>query len=193
MPEAETGKAVRLLDLLLGFFADDQHWTRHAFDDGAGRHCLVGAVRHLSARYRLPARPVLSLLEAALPERQLGLIRYNDDRCLSAAELRSIILRARHLAFEHARHERAADELEQRLLAEIEKQRAVRAVSGDKRKIHLLALATAGAPPAHGAGSRTEFVLSDALTMPFRGGAAPVDDTGRTRLPRFTTRAPGHP
>ena len=28
MPEAETGKAVQLLDLMLDFFADDAHWTR---------------------------------------------------------------------------------------------------------------------------------------------------------------------
>jgi len=40
MPEAEIGKAVQLLDLMLEFFADDRHWTRGSSDDGHGGHCL---------------------------------------------------------------------------------------------------------------------------------------------------------
>ena len=31
MPEAEIGKAVQLLDLMLEFFADDRHWTRGSY------------------------------------------------------------------------------------------------------------------------------------------------------------------
>src|SRR3954454_1025029 len=48
MPEAEIGKAVQLLDLMLEFFADDGHWARGCYDDGNGGHCLVGALLHLS-------------------------------------------------------------------------------------------------------------------------------------------------
>jgi hypothetical protein len=49
MAEPETGKAVQLLDLMLDHFADDEHWTRGRYDDGAGGHCLVGALLHLAA------------------------------------------------------------------------------------------------------------------------------------------------
>jgi hypothetical protein len=50
MPEAEIAKAVKLLDLMLEFFADDGHWTRGCYDDGNGGHCLVGALLHLSRK-----------------------------------------------------------------------------------------------------------------------------------------------
>src|SRR5215469_9285166 len=72
MPKAEIGQAVQLLDLMLEFFADDGHWTRGCYDDGDGGHCLVGAVLHLSRKHRLPAAPVIALLqvEALGPLRQ---------------------------------------------------------------------------------------------------------------------------
>ena len=93
MPADTTGKAVQVLDLMLDFFAEDDHWTRGRYHDPHGRHCLVGAVLHFSARHGLPRAPVMSLLEAALPQRQIGLIGFNDRRCRSPAELRSVILR----------------------------------------------------------------------------------------------------
>ena len=37
MPEADIGKAVQLLDLMLEFFADDLNWTRGSYDDGQVR------------------------------------------------------------------------------------------------------------------------------------------------------------
>jgi hypothetical protein len=67
-----TGKAVQVLDLMLEFFADDNHWARGHFHDPQGRHCLVGAVLNFSAKHGLPRAPVMSLLEAALPRRQIG-------------------------------------------------------------------------------------------------------------------------
>ena len=68
----------------------------------------------------------MSLLEAALPQRQIGLIGFNDRRCRSAAELRSVILKARAVALENAEHHRAAEAFKQRLLAELDRDRAVR-------------------------------------------------------------------
>jgi len=74
MPADTTGKAMQALDLMLGFFADDNHWARGRYHDREGRRCLVGTVLHFTAKHGLPRAPVLSLLEAALPRRQIGLI-----------------------------------------------------------------------------------------------------------------------
>ena len=67
----------------------------------------------------------MSLLEAALPQRQIGLIAFNDRLCRSAAELRSVIRRARAVALENAKHERAATAFKNRLIAELDRDRAV--------------------------------------------------------------------
>jgi hypothetical protein len=75
MPEAEIGKTVQLLDLMLDFFADDAHWTRGCYDDGQGGHCLVGALLRLSRKHRLPAAPVIALLQDAMPRPGLPLVQ----------------------------------------------------------------------------------------------------------------------
>jgi hypothetical protein len=56
-------------------------------------------------------------------------VHFNDICCGSVAELRSIILKARRLADDHAEQERAAAAAKTWLLAQIEKKR--RAPSGD--------------------------------------------------------------
>jgi len=127
MPEAEIGKAVQLLDLMLEFFADDGHWTRGCYDDGNGGHCLVGALLHLSRKHRLPATPAITLLQDAMPRPGLPLVHFNDTRCGSAAELRSVILKARRLAHDNAERERAAAAVKAWLLARIEQNRAAAA------------------------------------------------------------------
>jgi len=68
----------------------------------------------------------MSLLEAALPRRQIGLIAFNDRLCRSGAELRSVMLKARAMALENAEHERAAPAFKHWLLAELERDRALR-------------------------------------------------------------------
>jgi len=132
MPADTTGKALQLLDLMLEFFTDDNHWARGRYDDRGGRHCLIGAVFYFSAKHGLPRAPVLSLLEAALPGRQIGLIAFNDRLCRSAAELRSVILKARAVALENAKHERAAAAFKCQLLAELDRDRAVRKAARDE-------------------------------------------------------------
>jgi hypothetical protein len=107
MPEAEIAKAVQLLDLMLEFFADDGHWTRGSYDDGNGGHCLVGALLHLSRKHRLPTVPAITLLQDAMPRPGLPLVHFNDTRCGSVAELRSVIVRACRLARDDAERERA--------------------------------------------------------------------------------------
>jgi hypothetical protein len=124
MPEAEIAKGVQLLNLMLKFFADDGHWARGCYDDGNGGHCLVGALLHLSRKHRLPAAPAIALLQDAMPRPGLPLVRFNDTRCGSVAELRSVILKARHLAHDDIERERAAAAVKTWLLAEIEKRRA---------------------------------------------------------------------
>jgi hypothetical protein len=124
MPEAEIAKAVQLLDLMLDFFADDGHWTRGSYDDGNGGHCLVGALLHLSRKHRLPTAMAIALLQDAMPRPGLPLVHFNDTRCGSAAELRSVILKARRLAQDDAERERAAAAVKTWLLTRIEKKRA---------------------------------------------------------------------
>jgi hypothetical protein len=55
---------------------------------------------------------------------QLPLVHFNDRRCRSVAELRSVILKARYLAYDDAERERSAAAAKTWLLAEIEKKRA---------------------------------------------------------------------
>jgi hypothetical protein len=123
MREQHIAKAVQLLDLMLEFFADDGHWTRGCYDDGNGGHCLVGALLHLSRKHRLPTAPAIAVLQDAMPRPGLPLVHFNDTRCDSAAELRSVILKARRLAQDDAERERAAAAVKTWLLAQIEKKR----------------------------------------------------------------------
>jgi len=123
MPEAKSAKAVQLLDLMLEHFADDGRWTRGRYDDGNGGHCLVGTLLHLSRKHRLPRAPAIALLQDAMPRPGVPLVHFNDAYCASVAELRSIILKARRLADNHAEQERAAAAVKAWLLAHIEKRR----------------------------------------------------------------------
>jgi hypothetical protein len=127
MRETEIAKAVQLLDLMLEFFADDAHWTRGGYEDGNGGHCLVGALLHLSREHRLPTAPAIALLQDAMPRPGLPLVYFNDTRCGSVAELRSVILKARSLAHDNAERERAAAAVRTWLLAQIAKKRATAA------------------------------------------------------------------
>lgn len=124
MPHAETVKAVQLLDLMLEFFADDGNWTRGCYDDGNGGRCLVGALLHIGREHSLPTAPAIALLQDAMPRPGLPLVHFNDTRCGSIAELRSIILKARRLAEDVAERERAATAAKNWLLAQVEKSRA---------------------------------------------------------------------
>jgi hypothetical protein len=124
MPQAQIAQAVQLLDLMLEHFADDGHWTRGRYDDGNGGHCLVGALLHLSRKHRLPRAPAIALLQDAMPRPGLPLVHFNDTCCSSVAELRSVILKARRLADDHAEQERASAAVKAWLLAQMEKKRA---------------------------------------------------------------------
>jgi len=63
----------------------------------------------LSARFCIKVRP---------------LVHFNDRRCGSAAELRSVILKARRLAHDDAERERAAAAVMAWLLDQIQKRRS---------------------------------------------------------------------
>jgi hypothetical protein len=139
MPEADIGKAVQLLDLMLEFFADDGHWTRGCYDDGNGGHCLVGALLHLSRKHRLPSAPVIALLQDAMPRPGLPLVHFNDHRCGSIAELRSVIVKARRLVHDDADRERAAAAVKTWLLAQIERQRRATAATSEQATLERLA------------------------------------------------------
>src|SRR5438874_10912447 len=129
MPEAQIAQGVQLLDLMLEHFADDGHWTRGRYDDGNGGHCLVGALLHLSREHRLPRAPAIALLQDAMPRPGLPLVHFNDSCCGSIAELRSIILKARRLADDHAEQERAAN-VARMCAARSNPEKTIRAVGG---------------------------------------------------------------
>jgi hypothetical protein len=132
MPDAQIAQAVQLLDLMLEHFAEDSHWTRGRYDDGNGGRCLVGALLHLSRKHRLPRAPAIALLQDAMPRPGLPLVHYNDACCGSVAELRSIILKARRLADDHAERERAAAAVKTWLLSRIEQKRTAASASGEQ-------------------------------------------------------------
>ena len=127
MPQVDTAEAVQLLDLMLELFVNDGHWTRGSYDDGKGGHCLVGALLHLGRKHRLPTAPAIALLQDAMPRPGLPLVHFNDTRCGSAAELRSLILKARRLAYDDVERERAAAAVKAWLLDQIQKRRSARA------------------------------------------------------------------
>src|SRR5215813_6771251 len=129
MPEGQIAQGVQLLDLMLKYFADDGHWTRGQYDDGNGGHCLVGALLHLSRKHRLPRAAAIALLQDAMPRPGLPLVHFNDACCASVAELRSIILKARRLADDHAERERADAAVKAWLLDQIGKQLAAPATA----------------------------------------------------------------
>jgi hypothetical protein len=86
---------------------------------------------HLSRKHRLPAAPAVSLLQDAMPRPGLPLVHFNDHRCGSLAELRSVIVKARRLAYDDAERERAAAAVKTWLLARIEQQRAATAAADE--------------------------------------------------------------
>jgi len=132
MPQEDIVKAVQLLDLMLEFFADDGHWTRGSYDDGKGGHCLVGALLHLGRKHGLPTGPVIALLQDAMPRPGLPLVHFNDRRCGSAAELRSVILKARRLADDDAERELAAAAVKAWLIDQIRKRRSAAAAHSEE-------------------------------------------------------------
>ena len=79
---------------------------------------------HLSRKHRLPRAPLIALLQDAMPRPGLPLVHFNDSCCRSIAELGSIILKARHLADDHADQERAANVARMWLLAHFQKKRS---------------------------------------------------------------------
>jgi hypothetical protein len=124
MLETQIAQAVQLLDHMLEYFADDSRWTRGCYDNGNGGHCLVGALLHLGRKHRLATAPAIALLQDAMPRPGLPLVHFNDSRCDSVAELRSVILKARRLAHDDAARERAAAAVKTWLVGQIEKKHA---------------------------------------------------------------------
>jgi hypothetical protein len=130
MFEAETGDAVRLLNLLLAFFADEARWTRGRYHDGDGGRCLVGAVDHLRRKHRIASDGAVSFLAEAMPRRGTALVYFNDHHCGSVAELRRVIVKARALALGEAQRRREAAAVGRWLLAELARERAAPTAAG---------------------------------------------------------------
>jgi hypothetical protein len=74
---------------------------------------------HLGRKHRLPTAQVMALLQDAMPQPGIPLVHFNDTRCGSVAELRSIILEARRFAHDDRERERAPAAVKTWLLAQI--------------------------------------------------------------------------
>ena len=95
--------AVRMPRLMISF--------RLPLRTGGMTRRLLGwhrAVASSRAGVRRCAVPAIALLQDAMPRPGLPLVHFNDTRCGSVAELRSVILKARRLAGDDAERERAA-------------------------------------------------------------------------------------
>jgi hypothetical protein len=148
MPEAETGKAVQVLDLLLEYFGEQgERWTRDRYDDGDGRRCLVGALSYLRGKHCIPSESAECFLHEAIkqgrPYRRGGLVYFND-RCRSFAELRSVIVEARTLALGETKRRHDAAAVERWLLAELERERGARATAVNQQSTYILSPRSAG-------------------------------------------------
>jgi hypothetical protein len=147
MREADTGEAVRMLELLLEFFGENgAHWTRGRYDDGHDRRCLIGALHHVRRKHRTSSGGAEYFLQEAMLDRRFALVYFNDRRRRSFAELRSTIVKARDLALRDAERERAAAAAERWLLAELEK--GPGGEGSNRRQLRLRYLISA--PPATG-------------------------------------------
>ena len=104
-------KAVDMLDLLIEFFDDGEHWIKGKLDDGAGNRCLVGALRDIRDGHNLHGAPtrvyLLKAMQRSPKTGWTGLISFND-RCRDFGELHEVILQARKLAVaDIEKHQRA--------------------------------------------------------------------------------------
>jgi hypothetical protein len=143
MPEAETGQALQVLDLLLEYFGErGERWTRDRYDDGDGRRCLVGALSYLRSKHRVSSESaecfLHEVMKQGLPHRRGGLVYFND-RCRSFAELRAVIVEARTLALGETDRQRAAAAVERWLLAEVERERRTKVPAGERATYNLSA------------------------------------------------------
>jgi len=94
MPADTTGKTLLLMDLMLEFFADDNHWARDSYHDPHSRHCPIAAVLHFRAKHGLPRANNVPSQSGIAPAADRA-VAFNDRLWRSAAELRSIVLKAR--------------------------------------------------------------------------------------------------
>jgi len=51
MSPREPAEAVEVLDLLLKFFGDGEHWVEGSLSDRRGHRCLIGALDFVSSYY----------------------------------------------------------------------------------------------------------------------------------------------
>jgi hypothetical protein len=133
MRTIDTTEAVKMLDLLSEYFADSKHWIRGQYHDGHDRRCLIGALDYLRHKHHVSSDAAVYFLQEALPRRTFELLYFNDRRCHSFAELRSVIIEARALALGEVERERAAAAVEHWLLAALHEERTARMAAGDKR------------------------------------------------------------
>ena len=154
MRAGNTNEAVQMLNLLLEFFENGARWTRGLYQDGHGRRCLIGALDYLRREHRVPSDTAVYFLQEALPHRTFGLIYFNDRRCGSFAELRSVILKARALALGEAERDRAAAAVERWLLAALKAGRTARVAAGTTT------------PPGPSVASTSSSVRSAAISLP---------------------------
>jgi hypothetical protein len=113
---------------------------------GGGTTFRRGGLSHIKRREKVPSSDAMAadkieradqtavtaaiaLLQDAMPRPGLPLVRFNDNRCGTVAELRSFIVKARRFAHDTAERERAAAAVKAWLLVQIMKKQAATAAA----------------------------------------------------------------
>jgi hypothetical protein len=107
MDQPGPAEAIRMLDLMLAFFADGGTWTRGTLNDGRGGRCLLGALQYVERECRLggasagfylrdairshPPTPEIALLSGLRFASSEHLFAAFNDSCRDFAELRAVI------------------------------------------------------------------------------------------------------
>ena len=96
---ARARESIIVLDLLGQLLHGGHNWTRNTYHDGHGRHCLVGGLEHIRARRGSGDRAGVYLSQAiAIAYSDRERLTHFNDRCITYAEIRAMILFARDLA-----------------------------------------------------------------------------------------------
>jgi hypothetical protein len=97
---AQARATIEVLDQLEVLFADGRNWLQRSYQDGAGRFCLIGGLRHVRAGVKTGdlAGIYLSQAIAKTVGARLTLMGFNDSYQRKFADIRFVICRARELA-----------------------------------------------------------------------------------------------
>jgi hypothetical protein len=96
---ARARRSVLILEILEELFGSGANWLKHGFHDHMGRHCLVGALRHVRGNRTQSDDACVYLRQAIAASygKPMTIVGFNDSR-KSYAEVHAVICLAREMA-----------------------------------------------------------------------------------------------